>query len=308
MRRGWTLIELLVSTAVLGGILLFSATLLASTQRASRTVSSRAALSLPRVEALATLRQTLDRIVWSTRPTLSGDDKTLEDDSSLHFVCGPARELLPGVAGLAGDAMFYQSLNGAGQIECGGLFVQFGDDAATRPAFLNDRTPLRCCFRLMQWRQPAAEGRLFATASDGRQTHDRLTSREELHRWFREDITAGRNCHIIAEQVLALLIVHPQGGTLYDSRRHQWDASSAASVLSRHRLPSPLSLRLITTSPHAWRRAAGTDGQALASEWINLVANPPPALPSSATFTPAPALITWLERHRLEHLVVSLDR
>lgn len=303
MRRGWTLLEVLVSVAVLGGILIVISEILSTAQRSLSSKTAATHQASTRTEAVTALTSVLERLALNARPQFTDGTSQITRASDFHFVCGPASELLPDMDDVVGDALFYQMLNAEGLVECGGLFVQFNDDIATRPRLIPPSTPSIRCFRLMRWQQPTSQSVLFDTRATGRPMLNDAAKRDDLYRWFREDVTKGRNCHVVTDHVLLMHVMLPQGSTLYDTRRHQWEGVTVRSMQSRHLLPSPLSLRLVTTDLLSWQQAVESRDRALPATWVAFVSKL-----NQASGDPEAALTSWLERHHLRHRILSVDR
>lgn len=223
---------------------------------------------------------------------------TMLPESDLHFVCGPSDTLLDSFAAATGHAIFFQAPLGyegpkASRKPCTpeyetlpetlcawGYFIEFGDDHERLPQFLKNpptgaksTPPRRNRFRLMEFRQPAHELRLFemTPGQDAKPVLPDLTGQRQLYEWFNEPLQesksdlARRRSTVVAENILAV-ILSPRAPTereaasrgqrekedfdiaeeyLYDSRRHQWDTGSGEAARSRHRLPPAVDIMLI---------------------------------------------------------------
>ena len=141
--------------------------------------------------------------------------------SDLHFVSGPAAELLPGgdVAHTPGSAVFFQaplgftdnpSVAAASELlNSTGFFVEFGKDTSPLPTFLQELSGSGVPrFRLKQWLQPGESNTIYASTSS--------TAPEKFYSWFRESLpskpggpppTNHLPARILAEDVLALFVV-----------------------------------------------------------------------------------------------------
>ncbi|MBN8709302.1 MAG: hypothetical protein BGO12_18980 [Verrucomicrobia bacterium 61-8] len=186
--RGFSLVELLVSTAILAIILLviFSIT----QQTGSVWKSSQAKIesfqaarsafeSLTRKLSQATLNGYYDYFDGSGRtprdPSYDGKPTRYGRQSDLHFISGPG---LLSDASQIGHAVFFQApLGYANSINWSGLdgalnsigyYVTYNDDAETggRPGFVTEAlSPLKHRFRLMQFTQSLQDLDIFRTAN-----------------------------------------------------------------------------------------------------------------------------------------------
>ncbi len=268
--HGHTIVEMLVSTAVLAGIMLVVVQSLGMTQRAVSHVTRQAAASVLIIDASQILTQVTRDIVLEERASYAADGITLTTTSDGHFICGPVRELLPKVDDAIGDAMFYQRRNAEGQLECGGFFVRLTSDELTRPAYLRAHLPPRRRFCLIQWQQPTTLNALHHLDAALKPLLTSITNRDELYRWFREGILKEEQCHVIAEHVLMMRLLPNPITTCHDTRRHQWEGLTPAALASQHRLPVRLTIQLLSTTEAFWERAGAMESNVL-SAWLALV-------------------------------------
>lgn len=185
---GFTLVEVLVSLAVLAVLLTIIAQVLGQVQRVWSSANSR-------VAQFREARRAMDRIVSNlSQATMNtylsyfyagGGNPLVPSSMSLNmgptgyvryselqFLCGPSQTLTGlGAGDSPGHAVFFQAPLG-GSLEAPGIgggdfvnlptalsacgyFIRFGDDRGFRPPFLNQRNhPPRRRFRLMEYRPP----------------------------------------------------------------------------------------------------------------------------------------------------------
>lgn len=189
--RAFTLLELLVSTAVLALLLVAMTQILSSSQSAwTRTRS----MTEQHREARAAFEFIARRISQATLNAYwAYDDPTTptkyQRASELHFVCGPSSLLLSTAAAggnpPCGQAVFFLAPLGpspsstpataASQenlddvLNACGYFVEYGSDLAERPSFLAEDIasyPERKRFRLMEYRLPAENLDIFRLVDD----------------------------------------------------------------------------------------------------------------------------------------------
>ena len=284
MRRrpqGWTVIEVLVSTTILTLLVVLMAEALNTTQRSWLASRSAATLQQTLDAATCTLSQQLRQATLQSRSSYDTTLNKLVPASDLHFVCGPAAELLPALPGACGDAVFFQHPAADGSLpqalQACGFFVQYSGDELWRPPFLT-ALPVRRRFRLLQFHQPASSLTLFQPTgtSGGSPRLAQFTSRTDLYQWFAQPISAAptfkTNVALVAENVLAMILqTSPSAQRCYDSRRYQWEPSSTAAALSRHQLPDSIDLTLVMTDEASWARLTPAQADALAAEIMNCI-------------------------------------
>ncbi len=123
--------------------------------------------------------------------------------SDLHFLCGPASVLIPGlppgIISVATQALFFISPTGLssasdysalpGLLSACGYFVAFGNDDASKPSFLS--TPPRYRWRLMELSSPAEKLSVFSSATGDA--------------WVTTPLSQGQ-VRAVADNVIALVV------------------------------------------------------------------------------------------------------
>lgn len=267
-RTGFTLIELMVSMAVLSllGVLILTMvqSVSSATKRARDQVESyqgaRAGFeALTRTIAQATLNTYWDYYDSAGKPAndgaYSGTPARYGRQSELHFRSGPTKDLF----GAANDglkrptgAVFFQVPAGFSSnstlepltniLNAVGFFLEFGSDENLRPDFLAGLTdiPLRYRYRLMQMQQPSENLQIYTPDATAVRT-----------KWFTDPLgfTAAvaekDTLSVLAENVIALVIIpklssteDPSGAALvktllpdynYDSRTETHYSATPAS-------------------------------------------------------------------------------
>jgi len=190
--------------------------------------------------------------------------------SELHFVSGPAAELLPEVAGAETQGIFFQAPLGRTRhtdfqgmthlLNVCGFFVQFGDDAVLRPDVAIFRNiPSKSRFRLMELVEPSEN---FGTYSaTGVLNFD----------WFRRPVEMGL-ARPLAENVVALFLL-PRLSALdtasasalaphfsYNSRQSRsYDAGSTKGN-TLHQLPPLLQVVMVAIDERSAERLTRESG------------------------------------------------
>lgn len=293
--RGFTLVEILVSLAVLAVLLLVSANVISQVQRtwsasAARVAQFREARIafdiITKSLSQATLNAYLDysNNYLENPSAVRGGNVTYQRDSELRFVSGPASSLVPGGGGeggaLPGHAVFFQApmgivrnaaYSGLDSLLCGrGYFVQLSDDDAFRPPFV---TQQRVRYRLMEFSPPAEENLIYADTTAAPRTPGRwfATAGAELQAGETE-ATRGVTRPIADNIVLMLISPRTEpavGGTAVDplaiSPDYWYDSITAATGTNQgnqHQLPPLVRVVLVAIDEPSSQRLEARNGGA----------------------------------------------
>jgi uncharacterized protein (TIGR02599 family) len=220
VRFGFTLVELLVSTAVLSMIIVMMVTLTgqASTiwrDSASKVEQFREARNA--FESMTTrLAQATLNTYWAyndpTNPT------RYERRADLRFISGPAETLLGAGGAHPTHAVFFQAPLGftdnpsfrsfENTLNTLGYFLEYGSDAMQRPGFITEElAPLRHRYRLMELRQPAEANEIYSQTAPAGKT-GAVINVYSGKEWFKRSVDSGasRPVRVLAENVIALII------------------------------------------------------------------------------------------------------
>ncbi len=192
--RAFTLVEVLVSLAVLAVLLTIIAQVLGQVQRVWSSANSKVAQfrearrAMDRISsnlAQATMNTYLQYYYGSPNVFVPPSAATMVAPtgyvrfSELQFISGPTEDVIGGSGGVRpGHAVFFQApLGGAQQImseyvnmptalaACG-YYLEFGSDNDFRPQFLNQRNhPRRERFRLYEYRPPIENNSIYKDIS-----------------------------------------------------------------------------------------------------------------------------------------------
>lgn len=230
--KGFSLVEILVSLAVLAILLLINVQVIdqvqntwaASNARVSQFKEARTAFDiLVRNLSQATLNTYLDydSNYVATAASSAGAATTTAQrylrKSDLQFICGPSSTILQGDdSSFPGHSVFFQAplgvtenpnYVGLDRLLCGrGYFVQFSSDAAFRPSFLPPGN-FKFRYRLMEYSPPAEKNRIYSVS---RGINGQVTGN-----WFddaKTAINAGESAvnvsktRPVADNILALII------------------------------------------------------------------------------------------------------
>jgi uncharacterized protein (TIGR02599 family) len=248
----FTLVEILVSLAVLTILLLVSAAVIGQVQntwaqsnaRVSQFREARTAFDIiTRNLSQATLNTYIDydQNYLSKGASTAVNAAAVSPDkyvrrSDLQFICGPAAELVGGggLGGVvSGHAVFFQAplgvsqqagLVGLDRLLCGrGYFVQYSSDEFFKPAFIPPGAQ-RFRYRLMEFSPPAEKNLIYSSVVNG--------NTNNINAWFAEsgaDLDEDENPENlslnrpVADNILALYI-SPQ----LETREGQPDSAKTA--------------------------------------------------------------------------------
>jgi len=280
-KKGFTLVEILVSTAILAMLLVI---LLSITSQAStmwRYTSGRIEQFRQAREAFDLISRRLSQATLNTY--WDYDDPSAPTryirQSELRFLSGPTEAIAgspPAGKRWPFQGVFFQASLGAaqpGQTDLSGLnsllntwgyFVEFGSDDTFRPPILNGSAiPLRYRFRLCELIQPANELTIYdhtSGAASGKPKTISYTGND----WFAPALTssAGRPVHELAENVIALILL-PKLSSDEDPSRSQlaplytYDSTTTRSdekINSKNQLPPVMQLTMVSLDESSARR------------------------------------------------------
>ena len=251
---GFTMVELLVASTILLLIMVLTLEITSKTNSIWRRTRSRidtfqesraAFEAMTRNLSQAMLNPYWDYVDSAGKPRdpalTSFVPSQYVRQSELHFISGPATEVLQKVNGSNGQPLqsatqcvFFQAPMGVSEaaanstgsattlpslLNVSGYFLEFGDGAALRPRFLanSHRSPLRNRFRLMEVSQPSEALGVYQWISQASKAG--TLNPATLHKWFvdplNEDAAAastssapgGRRVkRALAENIIALII------------------------------------------------------------------------------------------------------
>ena len=312
IRHAFTLLELMLAITLLSLIGVVVTYAIKGTQDAWTKAHAVAREFREARNALDTISRTIARAElnqeWVTDDVANPDPNFIPEtwvrDSDLHYVSGPSADLLPQLTNAVGHAVFFQlpaGFTGAravqssqatttdptyetlpGALNGWGYYIEFGEDPRTLPDFLKNRrsgggTQLKQRFRLVEFRQPSQELRLFQIAADSTEPiFKTFTAQDQIYSWFRLPIKESakgspeeRRTTVIAENILALIITPYQPPLdqqsalsldayalaphyLFDSRRFQWQPNDPLAKLTRNILPPTLRITVVALDESRW--------------------------------------------------------
>jgi uncharacterized protein (TIGR02599 family) len=249
VRTAFSLIELLISLAVLSVLVVLAASLIGAIQDVWKRSSARTEQFRSARQALETISARLSQATlnpyWVVQTNSIGAPIRYERQSDLRFLAGQA----PTLTALAqpGSALFFQaptgySANGTSRLDAAlntwGYFVEYGSDAGLRPAFLTSTSlPARNRFRLMEFLDPSDELQVFKNTS-GKSTYAGIE-------WFSTPLTkldidgTPKNRRVLAENIVAFVAL-PRLSSVEDRSVGQVDLSPKFSYDSTSPTPVPI--------------------------------------------------------------------
>lgn len=280
-RRGFTLIEVLVSCAIFVLIIAVITGIINSASSVWVRQRSQSASFEAANAGFLSLTRSLSQAVLNTSWQVTNNQYGRSSD--LHFIMGPATDVLgqASAAEFPGSAIFFQAplgrpsrsgvnsaplrrlpnlLNGLG------YFVRF-DEGPAIPAFLNlnQLVKPRHRYRLYEWIQPTEEFSVYHSPGGS------ITSQRA---WFRTDVAAMRHASVLAENVIGLILLAecPESNgdivPVYD-----YDSRDATQSLSLNQLPPRIRVLMAVIDEASARRLAEASGT-----------NEPPVYPDASWF------------------------
>lgn len=294
-RNGFTLVEVLVSLAVLAVLLTIIAQVLGQVQRVWSSANAKvsqfreARRAMDRISttlAQATMNTYLQYFYPGPNPFVPPSAANMASPlgyvrfSELQFISGPAGSLLGGSGAQSpGHAVFFQAplggeltvsasgmssfVNMPTAISACGYYVTYGTDTGFRPPFLNQRShPERRRFRLLEYRPPIEANTIYkdvtlVDASPG----------QPLSNWYQETASWSRP---VAENIIYLVISpkRPMTDSSGDPRdiapSYTYDSSANGVNLTQspqdYQLPPLVEVTLVALDEDSAQRFAESSG------------------------------------------------
>ena len=234
-KGGFTLVELMVSMAILAMLLLVLASLTNATQRSWTYTSGKIEEFRNAREAFESITRKLGQATLNTywdylypNGDASKPPTGYVRQSELRFICGPASGLMPAMQDANGNALsttthaiFFQAPLGYTTnatytdlkklLNTCGYFVEFGSDQPSWPTFLQGKPSPpapqpRYRFRLMELMEPSEWLTLYNYTSG---TSGSIPKNPTYtgHEWFTTPLAASpRPARVVAENIVALVL------------------------------------------------------------------------------------------------------
>ncbi len=270
---GFTLLELLVSMALVVIVAGLSFSIMAAITSAWRAHKTRVGAFGDARVVFETLTNRLSQATLNTYWDYDnrGAPTRYLRKSELHFVQGQASSLIPNLSNAVGQCVFFCAPLGVNESETSrplfkmlsacGFYVRFGVDR-NRPLFVDQRLAHRYRFRLYQFLEPGERLRIYEAGVQGT--------------WYSDDLADWS--FPMAENVIGLIlrVRYPDGSGNtetynYNSRD---GVGSNSPPITMHQLPPVISVTLVVIDENTALRLADKYGDAM-----------PPILPPTNAFT-----------------------
>lgn len=290
-RRGFTLVELLVSCAILALITVLLSKMVGLTVSAWTKTQSKAEQFQQAREAFDAVTRRLSEATLNTYSDYvdaNGDARTSANSntfvparyvrqSELRFLCGPGISVGdPPDPAFATHQVFFQAPEGR-QTDGGelkdllntiGFFVKLGDDTAFLPSVLaaDADSHTRQRFRLLQMIEPSEKLSVYKYTAGQSDYNGK--------EWFQDALTDGSGISIVSENVIALVLLpmlteQDQGTTYNDASlapAYLYDstvASATAALNAKNQLPPVVKVTLVALDEASSNRMTDADREAL---------------------------------------------
>jgi uncharacterized protein (TIGR02599 family) len=226
MRAAFSLIELLISLAVLSVLVVLAASLIGAIQDVWKRSSARTEQFRSARQALETISSRLSQATlnpyWVVQTNSSGVPVRYERQSDLRFLTGNAISTIGSAVGsgtiVPGSAIFFQaptgyftnnsasSLNAA--MNTWGYYVEYGPDGSRPPFISSSIIPTKNRFRLVEFIDPSDSLTIFSKTS-GKSAYNGKD-------WFTAPLATAGNRRVLADNIVAFVAL-PRLSTSEDS-------------------------------------------------------------------------------------------
>lgn len=269
--RGFTLVEVLASCAVLAILLTVLLSMTAEVQKTSRLTQGKTEQFREARVAFETITRRLSQATLNTYwdyDSATNPTKYIRQ-SELRFKCDLSSVLLPSDAKTITHGVFFQApfgfTNDSGayggmesMVNTWGYFIEFGSDANLRPPFLNTvGVPDRKRFRLYEMMEPAENLTLYQKTS-GNPFYNGMD-------WFRAPLgNTNRTSRVLADNIIALIIIPKDPAKLDLSTNYGYDSSpngdASDETIKEHQLPPFLQVTMVAIDEQSAARLAANYG------------------------------------------------
>ena len=225
-RAAFSLIELLISLAVLSVLVVLAASLIGAIQDVWKRSSARTEQFRSARQALETISGRLSQATlnpyWVVQTNSSGVPVRYERQSDLRFLAGPAISTIGSTVGsgtiVPGSGVFFQaptgyftnnsasSLNAA--LNTWGYYVEYGPDSSRPPFISTSIIPTKNRFRLVEFIDPS-DGLTIFSKTSGNSAYNGKD-------WFTAPLATTGNRRVLADNIVAFVAL-PRLSTSEDS-------------------------------------------------------------------------------------------
>ena len=235
---GFTLVEVLVASAIVALLVAMMITMVTQTSRIWRTTSGKVEEFRGARDAFDAITRHLQQATLNTYLDYNNaqNPTSYMRQSQLRFLSGPASSILNNVSlpsTTPSMAIFFQAPNGfstnasnsilQNALNTRGYFIEYAADSNGRPSFLSG--PARYRYRLMEFIEPTEKLSVYNYT-----TNPSYTNID----WISNSLTMGstRPVHVLAENVIALVVLpklSPADISMWNAAGSNYSASSLAS-------------------------------------------------------------------------------
>ena len=253
---GFTLVELLVAMAILGLVVVLSATMIGHIQKVWEHTTARTEQFQKARQALQTISGRLSQATlnpyWRVETNSSGTPVRYARQSDLRFLSGPAASLTTIAGPASGSAVFFQAPTGfssqsaaqlVNALNTWGYFIEYGSDAPSyRPPFLSSTgVAPKNRFRLIEFTDPSDKLQIFKYTSGA----PAYSGKD----WFSAPLATQANRRVLADNIVALVVL-PRLPAVDDSTKRNGNKA----LNPRHQLPPIVDLAVVALDDRSVRR------------------------------------------------------
>jgi len=266
MRAAFSLIELLISLAVLSVLVVLAASLIGAIQDVWKRSSARTEQFRSARQALETVSARLSQATlnpyWVVQTNASGVPVRYERQSDLRFLAGPAISTIGSTVGsgtiVPGSAVFFQaptgyfsnstdsSLNAA--MNTFGYYVEYGPDSSRPPFISTSIIPTKNRFRLVEFIDPS-DGLTVFSKTSGNSAYNGKD-------WFTAPLATAGTRRVLADNIVAFVALprlssteDSAGAALSPTYIYDTTTSNATPKLNpKHQLPPIVDIAVVAIS------------------------------------------------------------
>jgi uncharacterized protein (TIGR02599 family) len=268
-RAGFSILEVLVASAVLALLLV---AMLSMTDQVQKTYRSTLGKAEQFREARVAFESITRRLSQATLNTYWDYDSPTTPtkylrQSELRFLSGQASALLPAAISSTTHAVFFQAPFGfssnstyggmESMVNTWGYFIEFGSDSALRPDPVNTAgVPDKYRFRLYEMMEPSESLSLYNYT--GNSTASKTYTGKT---WFTDPLgLTNRSSRVLAENIVALIFrpLDPSSVSLTTNYTYDTagDGAIATQTASEHQLPPYIEVTMVAIDEASARRLA----------------------------------------------------
>jgi uncharacterized protein (TIGR02599 family) len=267
-RAGFSILEVLVASAVLALLLV---AMLSMTDQVQKTYRSTLGKAEQFREARVAFESITRRLSQATLNTYWDYDSPTTPtkylrQSELRFLSGQASAILPGAISSTTHAVFFQAPFGftsnstvyggmESMVNTWGYFIEFGSDSVLRPDPVNTAgVPQKYRFRLYEMMEPSESLSLYNYTGNSTASKTYKTTT-----WFTDALNnPNRSSRVLAENIVALIFrpLDPSNASLTTNYTYDTagDGVAATQTATEHQLPPYIEVTMVAIDEVSARR------------------------------------------------------